>query len=53
MAVVRIEMIVLEVEHFTSTTVNLTARGAEFVAWFEKHDGASVPRRPNAAAAHL
>ena len=38
MASVRIEMIVLEVEHFTSPTVNLTARGAEFVAWFETHD---------------
>lgn len=38
MAVVRIEMIVLEVEHLTSATENMTAKGAEFAAWFEQHD---------------
>jgi hypothetical protein len=38
MTAVRIEMVVLEVEHFTSRTANLTAKGAEFKAWFDQHD---------------
>jgi hypothetical protein len=38
MTAVRIEIIVLEVEHFTSPTANFTTKGADFAAWFAQHD---------------